>query len=125
MEPYGRIYVACDKGVSLYDWKTHSLKEISKKNIKGMVGLQSGVAAAPLVLIFVADGDAMGNVTGERAKAWGYIASGAITQNIYLAAASMNIGARYIISMNTDAIRNELKLKANDTPLNIMPVGKY
>ncbi|NLC23855.1 MAG: SagB/ThcOx family dehydrogenase [Oxalobacter sp.] len=124
MTPYNKIYVICDKGVSLYDWKTHSLKEISKKNIKSMVGKQPAVASAPVILVIVSDSEAMGNVTGERARDWAHIASGAITQNIYLAAASMDIGTRYIVSMNNDAIRKELKLNENDMPINIMPLGK-
>lgn len=31
MAPYNKIYIADDKRVSLYDWQTHSLKEISTK----------------------------------------------------------------------------------------------
>ena len=124
MAPYNKIYVACDKGVSLYDWKTHSLKSISTRNIKAMVGKQPAVGSAPVILIIVSDSQAMGNITGERAKDLANIASGAISQNIYLAAASMDIGTRYIVSMNTDAIRKELQLKENDIPINIMPVGK-
>ncbi|MDL2284335.1 SagB/ThcOx family dehydrogenase [Oxalobacter sp. OttesenSCG-928-P03] len=124
MAPYNKIYVACDKGVSLYDWKTHSLKSVSTKNIKGMVGKQAAVASAPVILIIVSDSKAMGNVTGERAKTWADIASGAMSQNIYLAAASMDIGTRYIVSMNTDVISKELQLNANDMPINIMPLGK-
>lgn len=125
MAPYNKIYVACDKGISLYDWKTHSLKAISKKNIRSQSGTQSGVASAPVILIITSDSEAMGNITGERARDWAYIASGAMTQNIYLAAASMNIGTRYILSMNTDVLRKELQLKTDDILLNIMPLGKY
>jgi nitroreductase len=125
MAPYNRIYVACDKGVSLYDWKTHTLKEISGKDIRDQVGRQAAVASAPVVLIIVSDSEAMGNITGQRARDWAHIASGAMTQNIYLAAASMNIGTRYILSMNTDILRKELQLKAGDILLNIMPLGKY
>ncbi len=124
MAPYDRIYVACEKGVSLYDWKTHSLKEISKKDIRGMVGKQAAVASVPVILIMVSDGEAMGKVDTERARDWAHVASGAISQNIYLAAASMDIGTRYIVSINSDVIRKELMLKENDMPLNIMPLGK-
>lgn len=124
MAPYNKIYVVCDKGVSLYDWKTHSLKEISKKNIRSTIGKQPAVASAPVILVIVSDSKAMGNVTGERARNWAHIASGAIAQNIYLAAASMDIGTRYIVSMNEDVLKKELKLNENDIPLNIMPLGK-
>lgn len=124
MAPYNKIYVACDKGVSLYDWKTNSLKEISGKNIKGIIGKQPAVGSAPLVLIIVSDSEAMGNINQEQARNWANVASGAMTQNIYLAATGMNIGTRYIASMNSDVIHKELKLKAGDIPINLMPLGK-
>lgn len=122
--PYNKIYVASDKGVSLYDWKTHALKEISTKNIKSTVAKQPAVGSAPVILIIVSDDKAMGNVTGQRARDWAHIASGAMSQNIYLAAASMNIGTRYIVNMNNDVISKELKLHENDIPINLMPLGK-
>jgi len=124
MTPYNKIYVVCDKGISLYDWKIHSLKEISKENIKSMTGKQPAVASAPVILVIVSDSKAMGNITGERARNWAHIASGAISQNIYLAAASMNIGTRYIVSINEDVLRKALKLDENDILVNVMPLGK-
>lgn len=124
MAPYNKIYVICDEWVSLYDWKTHSLKEISKKNIKSLVGKQPVIASAPIILVIASDSKAMGNITGARARDWAHIASGAISQNIYLAAASMDIGTRYIVSINEDTLRKELKLNENDIPVNIMPLGK-
>lgn len=89
-----------------------------------MIGKQAAVASVPVILIIVSDSQAMGNTSHERARDWANIASGAMSQNIYLAAASMDIGTRYIVSMNIDAIRKELQLKANDMPINIMPLGK-
>jgi nitroreductase len=54
-----------------------------------------------------------------------YIASGAMTQNAYLAAAALGIGGRYMLTMNTDAVKRALKLGDTDSPLCIMPLGKY
>ena len=124
MEPYNKIYLACHKGVLLYDWKTHSLKKISSKDIRGLIATQAGVGAAPVIAIIVSDGEALANVAKERARDWAYIASGAITQNMYLAAASMDIGTRYIVNMHDDVIRKELQLKQSDLPLCLMPLGK-
>lgn len=124
MAPYNKIYIVSDKGVSLYDWQNHALKPVSAKNIKNRIGKQAGVAAAPVILVITSDSKAMGNITGSRARDWAHIASGAIAQNLYLTAASLDIGARYIVSMNEDVIRQELKLGKNDIPVNIMPLGK-
>lgn len=127
LEPYVNIYVASDQGVSLYDWKSHALKNISSKNIKSMIGLQPQVAKTPMVLIFVGNLNHFNDIQEARKKSallWPYIACGAITQNIYLAAASMNIETRFIISVNQSAVKKELNLGQNEIPINIMPIGK-
>lgn len=124
MAPYNKIYIVSDKGISLYDWQNHALKPISEKDIRSMIGKQAGVATAPVILVITSDSKAIGNITGSRARDWAHIASGAMAQNLYLAAASLNIGARYIVSMNEDIIRKELKLDKDDLPINIMPLGK-
>ncbi|EEO27072.2 nitroreductase family protein [Oxalobacter paraformigenes] len=114
--PYNRIYVLNDSGIYRYHWKLNRLIEVSRKNIKNEVGLQGIVGKSPVVLVFVSDG----NVRREYA----YIATGAMTQNIYLAAASMGIEGRFVISMNENAIRQALQLKENEVPLNLMLIGK-
>ena len=124
MAPYNKIHIVSDKGVFLYDWQNHALKTISVKNIKSKIGKQAGVATAPVILVITSDSKAMGNIAGNRARDWAHIASGAIAQNLYLAAASLNIGVRYIVSMNEDVIRQELKLDKDDILINIMPLGK-
>lgn len=47
-----------------------------------------------------------------------------MTQNIYLAAESMGIGGRFVMTMNEKAIREGLKLKTGEYPLNLMLIGK-
>jgi nitroreductase len=124
MSPYNKIYIASEKGVFLYDWKNHSLKQISSKDIRGTVARQPAVGKAPMIAIIVSDGQALTGIAPEFARDWAYIASGAMTQNMYLAAASMDIGTRYIVQMNTDVIRKELQMGPSDLPLCIMPFGK-
>ena len=47
-----------------------------------------------------------------------------MTQNIYLAAASLGIEGRFVITMNENALRQELKLKTEEYPVNLMLIGK-
>ncbi|MDR2179807.1 MAG: nitroreductase family protein [Synergistaceae bacterium] len=123
-EPYCKIYVAGDEGTFLYDWKEHSLKEVSKDNVKGTIGRQPFVAKASHVLVFVTDGKALGSLNNPRTEEWGHVAVGAMTQNVYLAADSLNIGVRYIASLSADVARASLKLEEGDVPVCIMPIGK-
>ena len=127
-EPYNRVYIIDNKGVFLYDWKNHALKEISKENIKAQVAMQPFVAELPVLMVFVSDGDLLlakvGSTVGSNyAQSFPWIAAGAMTQNVYLAAASMNIGARYIASIKADVLKAKLRLKNNDAPLAIMAIG--
>jgi len=123
--PYVRVYVADADGVSLYDWKTHALKAISNEDIRHLVGRQNVVKNAPTVLILVADKRMLSRAGDEHGQmAWAYLASGAMTQNVYLAAASMNVGARFVITMDTNAVTEKLGLSKEDVPLNLMLLGK-
>jgi hypothetical protein len=124
-EPYVKIYAAKRDGVFLYDWKGHSLKEISDKNVLVDISGDGFVHDSPVVLIMVTDNVNMGsmaNLNGGNALA--YIATGAMSQNAYLAADSLGISARYMVSMKVDGVKRELKLSGEDTPLCIIPLGK-
>ena len=113
--PYNKIYVLNDSGIYRYSWKLNRLIEISGRNIKNEVGLQGIVGKSPVILVFVSN--------GEVKKEYAYIATGAMTQNIYLAAASMGLEGRFVIYMNEHVIRKELQLKENEFPLNLMLIG--
>jgi hypothetical protein len=124
-EPYCRIYVADNKGVSLYDWHTHSLRAVSSENIKARLGSQSFVKNAAVILILVSDGKILAEFKDD-AVAWEFaqVLAGAMTQDIYLAAANYGIGARYIHSMKVDEIIKALALPPGDKPVCLMMLGK-
>ncbi|MDR2161910.1 MAG: nitroreductase family protein [Desulfovibrio sp.] len=121
--PYCRVYVADKDGVFLYDWASHSLKEIRSGNIKGDIGAQSFVKKAAAILIFVADGQALAEF-GAAGEELSHVAAGAMTQNVYLAAAALGLGARYIRSIRQEAVISALSLPKGDTPICLMLLGK-
>ena len=49
--------------------------------------------------------------------------AGLVTQNIYLAAVSQNLGTVCVGTINSNSLRNDLKLPSTMTPLLIMPLG--
>lgn len=122
--PYCRVYVASAEGAFIYDWAAHSLKEITKADIRGNIGAQSFVKNVGQVLIIVADGGALSDYDKALATELAGVATGAITQNIYLAAAGLDVGARYVMSIKSDQIKTDLKLAATDYPICIMLLGK-
>lgn len=124
LEPYCKIYVARDDGVFLYNWKANSLEEISGENIRAKVGAQNFVKTAPCILILVSDGKGLSAFKEPERTAFAYAAAGAMTQDIYLAAAALGAGTRYIHSMKVDEIRKALQLPEEDAPLCLMMLGK-
>lgn len=114
--PYNTIYVLDNSGVFKYNWKDNRLIEISKQDVREKAGPQPIVGLSPVVLVFVADSGTKPDVA--------YIASGAMTQNIYLAAESLAIEGRYVISIDEAQLRQALKLKPDEKPLNLMLIGK-
>jgi len=124
LDPYAKIYVLGARGSFLYNWKNHTLDTVGRDDLRGAVGRQSFVSRAAYVLVIASDGRALAAFNSPRAGEWGAVLAGAMSQNIYLAAGAMNIGTRYMASMNEDAVRSGLKLAAGDTPICLMPLGK-
>jgi nitroreductase len=125
LPPYVKIYAVKRDGVFLYDWKSHSLSEISKKNALSDITGDDFVKASPAVLILVSDPSNLGQMARfNDGNALAYTAAGAMSQNTYLAADALGISTRYMVSMNLDGIKRELKLKDGETPLCLMPLGK-
>jgi SagB-type dehydrogenase family enzyme len=123
LPPYCRIYVAGNDGVWRYEWATHTLKEISKENIKDRIAAQSFVRKAFYVLILVSDGEILATLNKDAAE-FSQVAAGAVSQNIYLAAAALKLGTRYIHSMHREAIQSALGLARGDEPIALMPLGR-
>lgn len=125
LAPYVRIYVAGKAGVWRYEWAGHYLRAVSENDIRADIGLQAFTRRAAYALIFVADSQAL-TAFKDKAQAndFSQMATGAMSQNIYLAAAALKLSARYIHSIKPEIISSELKLSAADQPIGMLIVGK-
>ncbi|MDR3331773.1 MAG: nitroreductase family protein [Synergistaceae bacterium] len=125
LPPYVDIYAVLDSGVFKYDWGTNSLMDVSKEDIREIVGRQRFVASAPCNLILVSSRVGLETVTDEELKKqFAAVAVGAMTQDIYLAAAALNIGARYIHSIKFAETATALSLPEGDEIICLMILGK-
>lgn len=123
--PYVRIYVAGADGVYLYEWAGHYLREVSKEDIRPIVGQQAFTRRAAYSLIFVPDVDALANYNDPQlANDFSQMLTGAMSQDIYLAAASLKLSARYIHSIRFDEISSALSLPENSKPIGLILLGK-
>jgi SagB-type dehydrogenase family enzyme len=125
LAPYVTVHAALPGGVFKYDWKGHKLIEVSKDDIRGSVASQSFAARAPVILIFSSDPAELGNLRGQdSAEEFACVLTGAMTQDVYLAAAALNLGARYIHSMKAENIVSALRLPEGARPIALMLIGK-
>jgi hypothetical protein len=125
LPPYVDVYAALADGVFLYDWKDNILREISKEDVRANIGGQRFVAATPCVLILVGNAEALSHFRdAETKKEFANVAVGAMTQDTYLAAAALGLGARYIHSMKISEVKRALSLPEDDFPICLMMLGK-
>ena len=116
--PHVKVYAVKNDGVFLYDGQKHALLEINPKNVKTEMTADDFVRNSSVILVFVAD-----TAANKRAE-MDNILVGAMSQNVYLAADALGVKTRYLMTLNADGIRKELKLNKTDVPLCIMPLAK-
>lgn len=116
--PYVDIYVLLKTGVYSYDWEKNRLLQINPKNLIPRTSSQEFVATAPCILVFVTKSGR------ARVESWADVATGAMTQNIYLACEALGLKGRYAATFNKETLLNNFELAG---PLlriiAIMPVG--
>ena len=122
--PYVKIFAVRPDGAFLYDWEKQSLIMVTDENILSKISDDDFIQTVPCVLVFVSAPDVLGDSGGIEGNILEYIATGAMTQQIYLAADSLGISVRYMIFMKADAIKSELKLEDMQAPLCLLPLGK-
>jgi nitroreductase len=123
-DPYCTVYVAKSDGVFRYDGKKHNLTKLSKENIIPGITSQEFATKAPVVLIFVMNGEKLAEFSDPARRAsFGYLLVGCMTEHVYLAADSLNIGVRYMATLNADFVRAKLGLPDTDIPACILPMG--
>jgi SagB-type dehydrogenase family enzyme len=101
------IYVALEKGLYLYEPKTHSMQPLLSEDIRALTGTQSYVGGAAVNLIYVADYSRM-----EPANRDFYAGAdtGVIAENVYLFCAAANLGTVVRASIDRDRLAKVMKL---------------
>lgn len=114
------IYVLLSKGAYLYDPKTNTLTEVAKGLFKDYLAnkKQPYVNDVPVHLVFVAN---MDKAKGGRDGA--LIDVGYISQNVYLYAASKDLGTVARVSFDKAGLAKVLKLTAQQNVVLVQAVG--
>lgn len=116
------IYVVLPEGIYLYDPKTNSL--LLKKPGKFIQDLimQEFDPEPPLLFIFVANYDKMGNMTPENMEFYGATDCGYVSQNIYLYCASENLNTVVLGRIDREKIKQLIGF--NGKAILAQPVGR-
>ena len=117
------LYVALPAGAYRYDPAAHRLRRVTATDIRRVTGYQDFVDQAPMDLVFVADHARMKLVPVAMRTRYASVAAGAITQNVYLYAASAGLATVIRAWIDRAAIAEALGLTHDQEVLLSQTVG--
>ncbi len=117
------IYVALPSGAYLYDAHENALQLVAGNDLRRVTGYQDFVDEAPLDLVFVADYSRMTMVPVDQRESYASVAVGAISQNLYLFAASQGLATVIRAWIDRGAIADGLGLNHDQQVLLSQTVG--
>lgn len=117
------IYVALPSGAYLYDAAAHALQLVATGDLRRVTGYQDFVDEAPLDIVFVADHRRMKLVPVAQRPVYAAVEAGAISQNIYLFAASNGLATVVRAWFDRGAIADALGLDHDQQVLLSQTIG--
>ena len=118
-----RLYVVCEKGISLYDPKAHTLTQVVEGDHRGLVASSQAFAKeAPISLLMVGDLDKFGS-SSPHAQTMVAVDAGIVSQNIDIFCAAAGLATVPRATMDVKALQSLLGLNENQIPLLNNPVG--
>lgn len=119
-----------DPGVYRHNPSGHRLKRVIERDIKTEMASaaldQDMIETAPACLFFSAVYDRSTMVYGQRgSERYVCMDLGHSAQNVYLQAEALQLGTCAIGAFNDLAVRRLMQLPDHETPLYIMPIGRY
>jgi SagB-type dehydrogenase family enzyme len=117
------VYVALPSGAYLYNAQSHELVLVVESDLRRITGYQDFVDDAPLDLVFVADHRRMTMVPVGSRESYAFVAAGAISQNVYLFAASNGLATVIRAWIDRDAIADALGLSHDQQVLLSQTIG--
>ncbi|MBK8806626.1 MAG: nitroreductase family protein [Bacteroidales bacterium] len=118
------IYIVLKAGVFLWDSKKNILNQVLSGDHRAATGMQDYVANASMNILYVSDFTLLPKSPNDEQKALtSHIHSGFSAQNVYLYAASANLGACVRSSFDKAALASLLKLKSTQQVILTQSVG--
>ena len=110
-----QVYVVRQDGAYLYKSEDNSLEKVSSKDLRAAVaGRQSFAASAPVSLVLVSNHNKFPQQMPKEAKTrMGVVDAGYISENICLACSALGLNTVPRMTMDTEALKKELRLDDN------------
>ena len=116
------IYVLLADGAYVYDAKQNQLTSVSDQDLRAKTG-GAKFKDAPVHLVFVADYAKYPMGAQSQKELWSAAHTGFIGQNVYLYCASEGLGAHFYAGINAAALKDSLKLRADQAVVFGQAVG--
>ncbi|MFA5203848.1 MAG: SagB/ThcOx family dehydrogenase [Lentisphaeria bacterium] len=117
------VYVATADGLFLYDPPQHALLPVLPGDLRAQCTVQRFIKPPPVVLIFVADTDRMGESPEADRIFYSATDTGFASQNVYLFAASEKLATVVCGMVNRNALAPAMKLRPAQKIILTQPIG--
>ncbi|MBQ6436095.1 nitroreductase family protein [bacterium] len=114
-DPYVDVYLYDQNGIRRYDYDNNGFVDVSSTDARADIMMMSEIADIPQMMVFVINPDKLPG--GNPDTTYGYVAVGAMTQNVYLLAEQLGVQRRYIASIKADGIKTSAGLADNQIPV--------
>jgi SagB-type dehydrogenase family enzyme len=114
-------------GVYYYLVEAHALTPLAPGDARAAVARaslhQTWMAQAPVMVVITGEYRRCGARYGERGVRYTHMEAGNVSQNLFLAAEALGLGAGIVGAFEDKALAQVLKLPPGHEPLLVMPVG--
>lgn len=117
------VFLALPSGAYRLDAAANELQLVAASDLRRVTGYQDFVDEAPLDLVYVADYTRMNRVPVGQRESYASVAAGAISQNVYLFAASNGLATVIRAWIDRAAIADALGLTHDQQVLLSQTVG--
>lgn len=118
------VYLINSKGAYRYDAKAHALVLVNSGDYRAVVaGTQQAFAKVPLFLVMVSDLSRFQRGEESQKQTWAAMDAAIVSQNVNLYCAGVGLKTRPRVYMDTDKLREVLKLTSTQIPMMNNPVS--
>ncbi len=117
------IYVLTADGVFVYDAKGNQLTAVLSEDIRTKATTSPAMKDAAVQLVFVADYAKYRTMAQSQKELYSAAHTGFIGQNVYLYCSAEGLGARFYAGVDRAALKDVLKLRADQTIVFAQAVG--